>query len=133
MALIGEYNGRHQLTGAGVVVGSLADPTRIANDHIRIHALEGQLFRGVVQDGAARSALPCSTWREKDLYRTASEMIGQPEPQIRASVAALGRGVAGSWRAEQKAAAVAAWLVLTTSVRSTRRVTSARRGSAHTR
>ncbi|MBI1876164.1 MAG: hypothetical protein HYS05_20045, partial [Acidobacteria bacterium] len=102
----------HRLSGAGVVVGSLIDPETIANDHIRIHALEGRLFRGVVQGAAARSGLACSIWRERDLYALAAGRFSQPEEQIRGAVAALGRGIAGSWRAEQKAAALAAWLVL---------------------
>ena len=103
------------LAGAGVVVGSLIDPDRIANDHIRIHALEGQLFRGVVQDAAMKSALTCSIWRDRDLYAEAAEALGQPEAHIRSAVVALGRSVAGSWRAEQKSATIAAWLVLAAS------------------
>lgn len=98
--------------GAGVVVGSLIDPKRIANDHIRIHALEGRLFRGVVQDAAARSGLPCSIWRERDLHALAAGILKRPEPALRDSLTALGREVDGPWRAEQKAAALAAWLVL---------------------
>src|ERR687897_2120143 len=35
-------NGGHLLRGVGIVVGSLKDPRTIANDHIPIHALEGQ-------------------------------------------------------------------------------------------
>ena len=62
----------HRLAGAGVVVGSTIDPTRIANDHIRIHALEGQLFRSVVEDAAIRNKLRCSIWRERDLYAVAT-------------------------------------------------------------
>lgn len=102
----------HSVRGAGVVVGSVIDPTRIANDHIRIHALEGQLFRGVVQDAVARSRLPCSIWRERDLHALATGISKRPEPALRDTLAALGREVAGPWRAEQKAAALAAWLVL---------------------
>lgn len=102
----------HPVRGAGVVVGSVIDPTRIANDHIRIHALEGQLFRGVVQDAAARSRLSCSIWRERDLHALATAMLKRPEAALRDTLAALGREVAGPWRAEQKAAALAAWLVL---------------------
>jgi hypothetical protein len=110
---IGEYQtAGHQFRGAGVVVGSLIDPNRIANEHIRIHALEGKLFRGVVQDGAARSQLPCAIWRERDLYALAAQRFKLPEQELRARVGMLGRGVSGAWRAEQKAAAVAAWLVL---------------------
>jgi hypothetical protein len=99
-------------TAAGLVVGSLLDPKRIANEHIRIHALEGQLFREVVEQTLTASGLPCSIWRERDLYGAAADALGQPESQVRSTVAALGRGIDGPWRAEQKAAAVAAWLVL---------------------
>lgn len=111
--LIRHYRaGGHQLQGTGIVVGSLIDPERIGNAHIRIHALEGRLFRGVVQDGAARSSLACAIWRERDLYALAAGVLNQPEQELRSALAALGRGVAGSWRAEEKAAALAAWLVL---------------------
>jgi len=102
----------HELRGAGVVVGSLIDPARIGNEHIRIHALEGRLFRGVVEDAVARNRLACSIWRERDLYGFAARMFKRPEEELRGAVAALGRGMVGSWRAEQKAAALAAWLVL---------------------
>jgi hypothetical protein len=102
----------HALRGAGIVVGSLIDPATIANDHIRIHALEGQLFRGVVHDAATSSQLPCSIWRERDLYGVAHETLARPEATIRTTLTSLGRSVEGSWRAEHKAAALAAWLVL---------------------
>ena len=45
----------YDVRGVGLVVGSLIDPANIANDHIRIHALEGQLFRGVVEKAAGRT------------------------------------------------------------------------------
>jgi hypothetical protein len=102
----------HPVRGAGIVVGSLIDPERIANDHIRIHALEGQLFRGVVYDAATRSRLSCSIWRERDLHALASGILKQPQQALRDTLAALGRDLGGPWRAEQKAAALAAWLVL---------------------
>ncbi len=121
--LIRRYRGAgHQLAGAGVVVGSVVDPTRIANEHIRIHALEGQLFRAVVEDAAVRHRMPCSIWRERDLYAVAAEAVKQPEQRLRDALAALKQGVAGSWRAEQKAAALAAWLVLAARPRAARTI-----------
>jgi hypothetical protein len=102
----------HSVRGAGVVVGSLIDPKRIGNDHIRIHALEGQLFRGVVNEAATRSQLSCSIWRERDLYEIAAMSLKLPEHTLRGRLATLGREIAGGWRAEQKMAALAAWIVL---------------------
>lgn len=102
----------HRLRGAGVVVGSLIDPKELANEHIRIHAREGRLFRGVVEDAAARSGLAHFVWRDRDLYALAAEAFGRPEHTLRDAVAALGKTISGSWRAEQKSATLAAWLTL---------------------
>jgi hypothetical protein len=98
--------------GAGIVVGSLIDPAQIANDHIRIHALEGQLFRGIVKDAVERRRMMSSIWRERDLYGIAATRLKRSESDLRQTIAGLGRSVEGPWRAEHKAAAVAAWLVL---------------------
>lgn len=106
-----QVEGLH-LRGAGVVVGSLIDPERIANQHIRIHALEGRLFRGLVEEASARNKLACSIWRERDLYALAARVLGRPEPALRSTLTGFRSTVAGPWRAEQKAAALAAWLVL---------------------
>ena len=111
--LIAQYqNDGHSLRGAGVVVGSLIDPERLGNSHIRIHAFEGQLFRRVIEDAASQGKLPCSIWRERDLYAFAAGILERPEPEVRSLVTSFGRAVEGSWRAEQKAATLAAWLVL---------------------
>jgi hypothetical protein len=109
--LLKRYGDAH-LRGAGIVVGSLVDPKTIANDHIRIHALEGKLFREVVADAAKAAGLRSAIWRERDLYAAAAGALKRPEGRVRASIGALGRDVAGPWRAEQKHAALAAWLVL---------------------
>jgi hypothetical protein len=107
-----QFQTGHQLRGVGVVVGSLIDPERIANDHIRIHALEGRLFRSVVEDAAAVSRLRVEIWRERDLHAIAAAAFHQPEQALRGTLVGLGRTVPGPWRAEQKSAALAAWLVL---------------------
>jgi hypothetical protein len=112
-ALIREHQAAgHAVRGAGLVVGSLIDPERIGNDHIRIHALEGQLFRGVVYDAATRNGVACSIWRDRDLVAAAAATLKQPERALSDAVTRFGRDVDGPWRAEQKAAALAAWLVL---------------------
>lgn len=112
-ALLRQYEtAGHQLRGAGLVVGSLIDPKRIGNDHIRIHALEGRLFRQVIEQAVAASRVPCSIWRERDLHGAAAGILKRPEQTLRKTVAGIGSDVTGSWRAEQKAAALAAWLVL---------------------
>jgi hypothetical protein len=105
-----ENTGR-RFEGAGIVVGSLIDPGDIANDHIRIHALEGQLFRGIVKAATDRRHLASAVWRERDLYGFAATSLKRSESDLRQTLSGLGRSVGGPWRAEQKAAALAAWLV----------------------
>jgi len=111
-AVIREYQKRTSLAAAGVIVGSLIDPTTIGNDHIRIHAMEGRLFREVVIDAAERGGVRCSVWRERDLYAAAARQLKIDEIVLKKRLAALGEKVEDGWRAEQKAAALAAWMVL---------------------
>jgi hypothetical protein len=101
-----------QFDGAGIVVGSLIDPAQIANDHIRIHALEGQLFRGIVKAATDRRRVASLVWRERDIYEVAANRFKRSESDLRQTVAGFGRSVEGPWRAEHKAAALAAWLVI---------------------
>jgi hypothetical protein len=112
--LLQHYEGEgHQLRSAGLVVGSLIEPDQIANDHIRIHALEGKLFRNIVEAAVVQHDVPCSIWRERDLYASAAAALQQSEGRLRNTLTALGRDLTGPWRAEHKAAALAAWLALT--------------------
>lgn len=111
--LLRDYQKRGPLKGAGVVVGSLIDPKTIGNDHIRIHAMEGQLFRTVVIDAAEASGLKCDVVRERDLYALAVKKLKKPEAAVRKALTEMGRGVDSAWRAEQKGAALSAWMALT--------------------
>lgn len=108
--------GRHQDTGhhvreAAVVVGSLTDPASITNQHIRAHALEAQLFRRVLEDALRSSGVPSVVFVERDLQTQASERLRRPIAELRPALAAIGRGVK-PWRSEDKAAALAAWVLL---------------------
>ena len=111
-AVIREYQKGASVGAAGVVVGSLIDPGTIGNDHIRIHAMEGQLFREVLIDAAERSGVTVSVWRERDLYAAAAKQLRIAEKVLKKTLTALGESADGGWRAEQKAAALAAWMLL---------------------
>ena len=111
-ALLKDYEQRGVICGAGVVVGSLIDPTTIGNDHIRIHAMEGQLFRTVVIDAAESSGVKCEVVRERDLYALAAKALKQSDTAMKKTLSDIGKSVDGGWRAEQKAAALVAWMRL---------------------
>lgn len=114
---VGELLERHRRAGravvaAGLVVGGQADPASIANPHIRAHALEGRLFRTVLETALGGHGVACRVLPERDLYARAAAALGRSEEEIRRAVAALGKGRPGPWRADQKLAATAAWMVL---------------------
>ena len=102
----------HSLCGVGVVVGSLIDPESIGNSHVRIHALEGRLFRQIVIEAAERRGIPCAIHRDRDLYERATAKLGKPAATMRRQVTTVDRPGGGPWRAEHKAAALAAWMML---------------------
>lgn len=101
-----------RIRAIGIVVGSDIDPQDIANPHIRAHASEGRLFRTVVEKAAKRRALRTVTTVERELLPLAAVALGRSEAALKRAVTDLGNPAPGPWRAEQKMAALAAWLVL---------------------
>ena len=111
-ALLREYRRTRRVRGVALVVGSTIDPATIGNEHIRAHALEGQLFRTALEGAARADRLACTTHVERGLYEIAAVRLKRPAPAIKGVVADLGRAVDGPWRADEKAATLAAWLML---------------------
>lgn len=88
------------------------DPESIANPHIRAHALEGRLFRTVLEDALRSRGIQCAIFTEREVYPRASNLLGQSPVQLRKAIAELGHLVSRPWRADQKVAALAAWTSL---------------------
>lgn len=97
--------------GAALVVGSVIDPAKVGNPHIRAHASEGRLFRTALQSALESRGVPCTVVVEKELPARAAAGLNKRGSAIGRGVARLGRD-AGPWRAEEKAASTAAWLLL---------------------
>jgi hypothetical protein len=111
--LLKDYAARAgRLAAVGVVVGSQTDPATIANDHIRAHAEEGGLFRTVVVDAAERHGIRVQVVTEKVLFEEASAELRRPAAALKKALADLGPGAGHGWRAEEKSAALAAWMHL---------------------
>lgn len=108
--LVAGYREEHQVARAGVVVASLTDPATITNPHMRAHASEGRLFRTVLIDGLQRCGIGVEVILERDAFESLAEALRCPPHAAKARVAELGTA-ADHWRAEQKVAAAAAWLV----------------------
>jgi len=97
---------------AALVVGSQIDPDSIANPHIRAHALEGRLFRSVLEESLRAHRIRANILIERHAYAHAVEELKQTNQNVRRKIQNFGREMETPWRAEQKLAAVAAWLAL---------------------
>jgi len=97
---------------AALVVGSQIDPRSVANAHIRAHALEGQLFRSVLQESLHAHCIVTDVLIERDAYARAAVQLKQSNENVRWAIQKFGRDRKAPWRAEQKLAAVAAWVAL---------------------
>ncbi len=101
-----------EIRGAGLVVGSLIDPTSIKNPHIRAHALEGQLFRTVLEDSLRSHQIPCRVIVERNAFSGAETLLRCSLEDVKQTLLNLGRSQKGPWRVDDKLAALAAWLTL---------------------
>jgi hypothetical protein len=102
----------YAIAGAGVVVGSETDPAKITNPHIRAHALEGWLFRTALEEAVQACGVACLVLVERTVYQRAAEVLKRSEAELKRTLTRLGRSQVGPWRANEKAATLAAWLVL---------------------
>lgn len=97
---------------AALVVGSQIDPDSIANPHIRAHAFEGRLFRSVLEESLRAHRIRANILIERHAYAHAVEELKQTNQNVRRKIQDFGCEMETPWRAEQKLAAVAAWLAL---------------------
>lgn len=111
-ALLREYaQAGHGVRRVAIVVSSLTDPASIANQHMRAHASEGQLYRRVVVEGLERSGLKTSVILDREVYAQLATTVRRSPAATKVAVAHLGVD-ASQWRSEEKVAAAGAWLLL---------------------
>ena len=56
---------------------------KIANLHMRAHALEGRLYRKVIEEALAAAGLGCELLLERDLFARAAERLGLREDALK--------------------------------------------------
>lgn len=102
----------YECRGVGLAVGSLIDPETIGSEHMRAHALEGRLYRVVLEAAAKSCRLRHLALVEREAYKKAAEVFGRTAAQLQRAVSELGAPVGRPWRAEEKLATLAAWVFL---------------------
>ncbi len=111
--LIERYRDRAgRLRGAALVVGSVIKPDSIANPHIRAHAHEGELFRTVLQNSLDACGLRCRVVVERKAYLNAASALERSETELKRALVAMGRSIGRPWGANEKLAALGAWMAL---------------------
>jgi hypothetical protein len=107
--------GGHEASGAALLDSAAregASLEEILASHTLIHAAEGNHFRAALAGACAALGLPLLRIRQRELTERAALALRQPLGTITAAVAALGHGVGPPWGADQKSAALVAWLKL---------------------
>jgi hypothetical protein len=116
-ALVDDLGGRgFQVTSVGIVESSGRKGSSLASilaSHALIHTADGDHFRKALATAAGRSDLPVSRVPARDLEGEAVARLGRPAPRLQEAVKELGRQVGPPWGADQKMAALLAWLLLT--------------------
>src|SRR2546430_7001568 len=94
---------------AGIVAGSLVDPSTIHSPHIRAHAMEGRLFRTVVDNAVQAHGLSSIVLGEKTAFGAGARQINLDKRNLRRTLGRLGRHGDGLGRAGGKSARIPAW------------------------
>jgi hypothetical protein len=112
-ALLKDYRDRNcNVVGAALAVGSTIEPSTISNPHIRAHALEGRLFRTVLQETLNGLGVSSLVVIERRASVEATAVLGLTEGELKRKLSNLGACQSGPWRADQKTAALVAWMAL---------------------
>ena len=101
-----------KVSGVGIVGAPDRDLARIGNFHIRAHAAEGVLFRSVLDVAADTNGVRRRTFSDKEFAALTDAELGQKEKAVKQKLNEAGRSLSPPWRADERQAATAAWLVL---------------------
>jgi hypothetical protein len=97
------------LESAGRKPGSLAS---ILASHALIHAADGDHFRNALAVAAERLGLAVYRIQARTLEEQAAAILRRPKQEMLDTVNALGLQVGSPWGADQKKAALLAWLIM---------------------
>jgi hypothetical protein len=100
------------VSGVGVVGSPDRKLEKIGNPHIRAHAAEGILFRRVLEIAAARHNLRYGSFSDRSFEELTFPQLHSKPQEIKDALALIGRAAGKPWRSDERAAAVAAWLML---------------------
>ena len=98
-------------TGSSEMLEGL-DLSAILKVHARVHAAEGILYQRAIIAECADCELPVTATREREMWFLASRAYGIREARIKAAIDGVRKEAGAPWTADQKTAAVAAFIAL---------------------
>jgi hypothetical protein len=103
------------ISGALLLASGRALPglEQILLSHALIHTADGELFRDNLRAACGRCDLRIEGIKEKELFETASEVLGIQTDALKRRVTTLGKALGPPWSTDEKLAALAAWITLT--------------------
>ena len=111
-----ELNSLHyKVLGCALLLASgrkLPEFEKILASHALIHTADGELFRGSIRHSCTRAKIPFTTFKERDLLAAAALRLKKRPEFLSSKIAALGKSLGPPWTADEKLAALSAWLVL---------------------
>jgi len=105
----------HRVVGCGLVLASgraLPELARTLRSHALVHAAEGEHFRQAIIHAARKCRLPIRGIPERELYQRGAAQLRVPAGKLHRILTAFGKTAGRPWRADEKSAALAAWLAL---------------------
>ena len=103
------------MAGACILLSSgrpLPQLAGILASHALIHTAEGEFFRNSFREAFQALNIPVTGIRERDLPEQAQKKFGKAATKVQERIAAMGRSIGPPWTTDQKAAALAACIVL---------------------
>ncbi len=100
-----------QLLASGRPLPALA---AVLASHALIHTADGEHFRDAIAHAAAHQKLRVTSVREKEIWARASAELEIPIAELERRIHAMGKAIGPPWAADQKLAALAAWIALGT-------------------
>jgi len=108
-------SGGHALAGGGLLLASgrpLPALESILASHALIHTADGEHFREAVRRGCEDAGLDVLRIREREVPAAAAAQFRTAQAELMRQVAEAGKAVGAPWRADEKLAALVAWLAL---------------------
>ena len=119
---VGSLASRAREAGAEPIAAGILDSAgrrgatleAILASHALIHTADGDHFRQALERGCEGLGMPVTRWPRRGLEERAAASLKRTPGSLARALGALGLGLGAPWGADQKSAALIAWLLLPT-------------------